>query len=198
MLRWRVVCNAKWGVNPRSLTTPTRLAPPAPANTAPTVTSASSTTLTVGAAGSFQVTAIGYPSPTFSLSGAPSWLSIGATTGKISGTPTASGTFSFTIGVTNGVSPEATQAFTLSVPVPSSGYRVATKEGGVFASGTRFFGSMGGKPLNQPVVGMAATPDGGGYWLVAADGGVFSYGAPFDGSFVDLAPGSAAVAIAAE
>jgi hypothetical protein len=37
--------------------------------------------------------------------------------------------------------------------------------------------------LNQPVVGMAATPDGGGYWLVAADGGIFAYAdAPFDGS----------------
>ncbi|MHB1891615.1 MAG: hypothetical protein ACYCUF_12140, partial [Acidimicrobiales bacterium] len=34
-----------------------------------------------------------------------------------------------------------------------------------------------------PVVGMAATPDGGGYWLVAADGGVFSFGdASFFGS----------------
>ena len=30
---------------------------------------------------------------------------------------------------------------------------------------------MGGKPLNAPIVGMAATPDGGGYWLVASDGG---------------------------
>ena len=28
--------------------------------------------------------------------------------------------------------------------------------------------------LNKPIVGMAATPDGGGYWLVASDGGVFS------------------------
>ena len=37
--------------------------------------------------------------------------------------------------------------------------------------------------LNQPVVGIAATPDGGAYWLVAADGGVFSYGdANFYGS----------------
>ena len=27
-----------------------------------------------------------------------------------------------------------------------------------------------------PIVGMAATPDGGGYWLVAADGGIFSFG----------------------
>ena len=37
--------------------------------------------------------------------------------------------------------------------------------------------------LNQPIVGMAATPDGKGYWLVASDGGVFSYGdAGFYGS----------------
>jgi hypothetical protein len=42
---------------------------------------------------------------------------------------------------------------------------------------------MGGKTLNAPVVGMAATPDGDGYWLVAADGGVFSFGdAHFYGS----------------
>jgi hypothetical protein len=37
--------------------------------------------------------------------------------------------------------------------------------------------------LNQPVVGMAPTPDGKGYWLVAADGGVFNFGdAGFFGS----------------
>jgi hypothetical protein len=37
--------------------------------------------------------------------------------------------------------------------------------------------------LNQPIVGMAATPDGKGYWLVAADGGIFSFGdAAFYGS----------------
>jgi hypothetical protein len=37
--------------------------------------------------------------------------------------------------------------------------------------------------LNAPVVGMAATPDGGGYWLVASDGGVFTFGdAGFYGS----------------
>ena len=42
---------------------------------------------------------------------------------------------------------------------------------------------MGGQPLNEPMVGMAATPSGKGYWIVAADGGVFSFGdAPFDGS----------------
>jgi N-acetylmuramoyl-L-alanine amidase len=37
--------------------------------------------------------------------------------------------------------------------------------------------------LNAPVVGMAATPDGGGYWLAASDGGIFAFGdARFEGS----------------
>ena len=47
----------------------------------------------------------------------------------------------------------------------------------------RFFGSTGSIRLNQPIVGMAATPDGGGYWLVASDGGIFIFGdAQFFGS----------------
>ena len=46
-----------------------------------------------------------------------------------------------------------------------------------------FYGSRGAMPLNQPIVGMAATPDGEGYWLVASDGGVFAFGdAGFFGS----------------
>ena len=44
-------------------------------------------------------------------------------------------------------------------------------------------GSMRGKPLAQPVVGMAGTRTGKGYWLVARDGGIFSFGdARFFGS----------------
>ena len=56
--------------------------------------------------------------------------------------------------------------------------------GGIFNYGdARFDGSTGSIHLNKPVVGMAATPDGGGYWLVATDGGIFSYGdAGFYGS----------------
>ena len=37
-------------------------------------------------------------------------------------------------------------------------------------------GTWRARTLNQPVVGMAATPDGGGYWLDAADGGIFTFG----------------------
>jgi len=54
----------------------------------------------------------------------------------------------------------------------------------MFSFGDAFFhGSMGGTPLNRPVVGIAVTPDGDGYWMVASDGGIFSFGdAGFSGS----------------
>jgi hypothetical protein len=42
--------------------------------------------------------------------------------------------------------------------------------------------------LNEPIVGMASTPDGGGYWNVASDGGIFSFGdAKFFGSTGNIA-----------
>jgi hypothetical protein len=68
--------------------------------------------------------------------------------------------------------------------VPTEGYRMADSSGGVYTFGTASFrGSAAGVHLARPIVGMAATPDGGGYWLVASDGGIFSYGdAHFSGS----------------
>lgn len=63
------------------------------------------------------------------------------------------------------------------------GYWLAAGDGGIFTFGNKvFYGSMGGKPLAAPVVGMAAAPSGIGYRLVAADGGVFAFGdAPYLG-----------------
>jgi hypothetical protein len=68
--------------------------------------------------------------------------------------------------------------------VPIAGYRLVASDGGIFSFGNQqFCGSTGAMRLNQPIVGMATTPNGGGYWLVAADGGIFSFGnAPFHGS----------------
>lgn len=65
-----------------------------------------------------------------------------------------------------------------------NGYWVVSSEGYVFCFGdAQYFGSMGGLPLNQPIVGIAARPQGDGYWLVAGDGGIFCFGnAPFHGS----------------
>jgi hypothetical protein len=66
----------------------------------------------------------------------------------------------------------------------AAGYWVLGADGGVFSfGGAQFYGSTGGTPLNQPIVGMAATKTGKGYWLVARDGGIFAYGdAVFHGS----------------
>ena len=77
------------------------------------------------------------------------------------------------------------------------GYYLVAADGGVFAFNTslaipygrstaifaRFYGSVGGQPLDAPIVGMAVTNGGEGYYLVAADGGVFAFGdAVFRGS----------------
>src|SRR5207302_1620632 len=73
---------------------------------------------------------------------------------------------------------------TATPSAPKVGYWLVASDGGIFSFGdAKFFGSTGGIHLNQPVVGMAATPTGNGYWLVASDGAVFSYGdAAFFGS----------------
>ena len=81
----------------------------------------------------------------------------------------------------------AAQAATPPAPrtaaAPGAGYWTVASDGGIFAFGdAHFYGSMGGKPLDQPIVGMAPSPEGNGYWCVAADGGIFSFDVPFFGS----------------
>ena len=69
-------------------------------------------------------------------------------------------------------------------PCSTEGYWEAATDGGIFAYGNApFYGSMGGRPLSRPVVGIAATADRRGYWEVASDGGLFAFGdAQFCGS----------------
>jgi hypothetical protein len=91
------------------------------AGTAPTITSANSTTFTVGTAGSFTVTTTGSPMPALMQIG---MLPLGVTftdngngIATLSGTPALATVSSYTITITanNGVSPNATQNFTLTV-----------------------------------------------------------------------------------
>jgi len=87
-----------------------------PVGQAPAITGANSTTFTVGTAGSFTVTATGFPTPTLSESGTlPSGVTFNAATGVLSGTPAAAGTFPLTLTAANGVGSPATQTFTLTV-----------------------------------------------------------------------------------
>jgi len=75
-------------------------------------------------------------------------------------------------------------AVSTAPPPGASGYWTVASDGGIFSYGeAHFYGSMGGKPLNKPIVGMAATSTGKGYWEVASDGGIFTFGsASFHGS----------------
>ncbi len=57
------------------------------------------------------------------------------------------------------------------------GYVLVGADGGVFTFGrARFFGSLGGRPLAAPIVGVAETDSADGYWLVDAAGGVYPFG----------------------
>ena len=68
-------------------------------------------------------------------------------------------------------------------PATGGGYWEVDQSGTVAAVGGAACYGSAPSALNQPIVGMASTPDGGGYWLVAADGGVFAFGdAHFYGS----------------
>jgi len=67
-------------------------------------------------------------------------------------------------------------------------------DGGIFAFNAPFRGSMGGRPLNKPVVGMVAYGDG--YLLVASDGGIFNFSSkPFAGSLGANPPAQPIVAV---
>jgi hypothetical protein len=100
-------------------------AAPLTVNTPPKITSANTATFAAGQPGAFTLTATGNPQPSFALTGGtlPSWASLDAATGVVSGTPTATigSPFTFTLSATNGIAPDATQSFTLSVvPLPIS------------------------------------------------------------------------------
>jgi hypothetical protein len=65
----------------------------------------------------------------------------------------------------------------------SPGYTEVASDGGLFDFGNPFYGSMGGHPLNDPMVSGAQVTGQPGYWTVASDGGIFSFGdAGFYGS----------------
>ena len=76
---------------------------------------------------------------------------------------------------------------------PKGGYWTVNGTGAVVShGGAPVFGSpaLSGLRLSQPIVGMAATPDGQGYWLVASDGGIFTFGdAPFKGTLASAGSG---------
>jgi len=92
------------------------------------------------------------------------------------------------VNFTGGLNPGQSTYFSLEDSLAANqvsvtyGYWLAASDGGIFSYDAPFFGSMGGKPLNAPIVAIAADPRTGGYWEVGSDGGLFAFNAPFFGS----------------
>jgi len=126
---------------------------------APTITSAASLTCEVGSACDFTFTADGFPAPTFELPGLPAELSLNATTGELSGTPDAATgeIYNLTLTAMNGITPDAMQAFTLTVneaPTITSGDSLTC----VVGSSCDFIFTADGFP--GPSFGLPGLPSG--------------------------------------
>jgi len=101
------------------------------------VSSGSSITFAEGTPGIFAVTSQGYPTPKLTESGSlPSGLTFNAITGMISGTPVNATSSNITLTAHNGVSPDATQTYTLAV----SGLRISPTS---VNFGTLYLGQIG-------------------------------------------------------
>ena len=121
----------------------------APPSGAPQFTSASSATFVVKSPNSFGVTATGTPAPALTRSGAlPSGVTFTAATGALAGTPAGGtvGTYIVTFTAANGVAPNATQTFTLTV---------------VKADQTVAFGALPDLTFGSPSFTLAATATSG-------------------------------------
>jgi Bacterial Ig-like domain (group 3)/YDG domain/Galactose oxidase, central domain len=163
--------NCQGGVGPGPTTTGTLIV-----TQPPTITSANSTTFTVLTSGqSFQVTATGVPAPTFSFTGTlPSGVTL-SSAGLLSGTPAAGtvGSYPITITAQNGISPNATQNFTLIVQKATPTFQALS------ASQTIVFGQSPITVSGRLNAGTNVVPSGTGTVTVSTASGSIG---PFTGN----------------
>jgi len=125
---------------------------------APAITSADHATFTVGASGSFTVTATGYPVPglaaTGLLPGGLTFVDNGEGTATLGGTPGAGtgGTYPLTFTAHNGAGADAVQAFTLTVNQPAV---ITSADAATFTVGTP--GSFTVTATGYPIPELAST-----------------------------------------
>ena len=112
---------------------------PNPRNSAfastPVITSATTASCTVGTAFSYQITATASPT-TYGVQGLPGGLTVNSSTGLLSGTPRAAGTFTLTLNAYNSVGKgSATLTLTVAqaVPVITSASTASGKVGTAFS-----------------------------------------------------------------
>lgn len=157
-----ITIRASNGVSPAAVQTFTIdvlavLGPPA----APQITSAPLAAATEGTAYSYTVVATGNPPPALSASGLPGWLAFDAAAGTLAGTPGAAdvGTVGpITITAQNGISPDATQTFSIAVaaapraPQFTSAPAASAREGQLYT----YAATASGSPA--PVIAASGLP----------------------------------------
>ena len=129
--------------------------------TAPTITSGPSANFTLNQAGATAITTTGSPTPKITETGTlPAGLTFtdnGNGTALLQGTATSTGTTNITITASNGISPDATQAFTVIVggaPAFTSASTATASTGSAFS----FTVTTSGSPA--PSLGFANLPPG--------------------------------------
>ena len=126
---------------------------------APAITSANNATFQTGMAGSFQVKASGIPTVmNFAETGSlPSGVTLNPTSGLLSGIPAAGtgGVYTITVVASNGISPNATQTFTLTVDQPPA---ITSAEYATFVKGRP--GSFTVTTTGYPVPTLSYLPNG--------------------------------------
>jgi hypothetical protein len=155
-----------FGIYPLSITASNGISPAAvqtftlTVGQPPSITTANATSFKAGTQGAFEIDANGYPGAgtlTLSVGGASlpdgiTFLDNGDTTATLSGTPAAGsgGVYTFTIAAANGVAPDATQFFTLTIDEAPS---VTSDDAATFAVGapSTFTVTMTGYPAGNAV-----------------------------------------------
>ncbi len=128
---------------------------------APAITSASSAAFTVGTRGAFSVTTTGSPAAAISSSGSlPSGVTLtdnGDGTATLAGTPATGtkGSYPITITAANGVPPDATQSFTLTVSDAPTAPAITSASAATFTAGTQ--GSFTVTTTGSPAAAISAT-----------------------------------------
>ncbi|MBI1933855.1 MAG: putative Ig domain-containing protein, partial [Ignavibacteriales bacterium] len=128
-------------------------------NVAPTISSNPITNGVVGQTYSYNVSATGTPTPAYSLISSPSGMTINSN-GLIQWTPSVAGSYDITVLVSNGVSPDASQSFTIVIPVPNTSPNITSiqKIDGVVGQSYNYDVNADGNPT--PTYSLTTKPTG--------------------------------------
>jgi hypothetical protein len=155
---------------------------------APTITSPKATTFTIGTPGSFTVTATGSPTPSISESGAlpgnVTFIDNHNGTATLSGTPAVGSdpNYPITFSATNGVSPDASQGFTLTVNAATQAPVITSPNSATFTVGSAGSLTVTTTGSPTPVVTETGALPGGVTFIGNANGTATLVGTPASGT----------------